>query len=503
MSNNEDNIPVIVGVGQINDRPENPLDGLNSVELMAEALKAADQDAGGNWLDDADTLLVVANLSFAELGNPLPLVAELLDIAPAIQRKSSDPKGDSPIRFLNEAANAILAGDSTIALVTGGEALVTAGAQAKAAVAAGKPPPPNALAAAAAAGTSPRIKYGLGLPTHVYALYENAMRADRGLSIDEAQQESADLWSGMSQVAAANDDAWIRDGLDAAAIRTPAPHNRMVAFPYTKLMVANAAVNQGAAFIVTSLSEARRRGVPEDRLVYVGYGAAAHEPDEVLDREALVDSRAIRATMTEVLAENDLTVEAIDKVEFYSCFPAVPKMAMRAIGWPSGKPITVTGGLTFSGGPIGNFMSHAVAKMVEQLRGSDEVGLLFANGGYATTSHAIIVSGDIGRAATEARDFDVQAKADAGRGEAPSYIDTFDGPGVIESYTINYGRDGSPSEGLIVGRSPDASQRFLAVVPGDDQAGIDRLLGSAGEPIGSSGEVKSGQDGRNVWKFAG
>lgn len=503
MSTSEDNIAVIVGVGQINDRPENPLDGMNSIELMAEALKIADRDASGGWLPDADSLMVVANLSFGELGNPVPLVCELLGIDPAQQDKSPYPMGDSPVRFLNEAANAVISGKSKIVLVTGGEALVTAGAQAKAAIAAGKPPPPNALAAAAAAGNSPRIKYGLGLPTHVYALYENAMRADRGLSIDDAQQESADLWSGMSQVAAANDDAWIRKGMAAEDIRTASERNRMVAFPYTKLMVANAAVNQGAAFIVTSLGEARRRGIAEERLVYVGYGAAAHEPDEVLDREALVDSLAIRATMTEVLAANDMTVDEIDEVEFYSCFPAVPKMAMRAIGWPSGKPITVTGGLTFAGGPIGNFMSHAVAKMVENLRGSDKVGLLFANGGYATTSHAIVIGGSAQRAATEARDFDVQDKADAGRGEAPTYIDAFNGAGVIESYTINYGRDGSPSEGLIVGRSPDGAQRFLALVSGEDQAGIDRLLGSAGEPIGSDGEVKAGEDGRNVWTFAG
>ncbi|MFT6610008.1 MAG: acetyl-CoA C-acetyltransferase, partial [Qipengyuania sp.] len=43
-----ENIPVIVGVGQVNDRPENPGDGLDPIHLMAEALRRADANAGGD-----------------------------------------------------------------------------------------------------------------------------------------------------------------------------------------------------------------------------------------------------------------------------------------------------------------------------------------------------------------------------------------------------------------------------------------------------------------------
>src|SRR3546814_12904343 len=38
--------PVIIGVGQINDRPDDPDRGLDSLGLMVAALKAADADAG-------------------------------------------------------------------------------------------------------------------------------------------------------------------------------------------------------------------------------------------------------------------------------------------------------------------------------------------------------------------------------------------------------------------------------------------------------------------------
>ena len=67
-----DRIPVIVGVGQINDRPEQPGDGLDPVGLMAEALRRADADAnaGRGLLADCDSLAVVAQLGWPQL-NPV------------------------------------------------------------------------------------------------------------------------------------------------------------------------------------------------------------------------------------------------------------------------------------------------------------------------------------------------------------------------------------------------------------------------------------------------
>ena len=87
----------------------------------------------------------------------------------------------------------------------------------------------------------------------------------------------------MAQVAAETEGAWIRKGATPEEVITPGPENRPIAHPYTKLMVANASVNQGAGFIMTSLAEARRRGIASDRLVYVGYGAAAHESGNFLE----------------------------------------------------------------------------------------------------------------------------------------------------------------------------------------------------------------------------
>ncbi|MEY4240072.1 MAG: hypothetical protein RL339_2673 [Pseudomonadota bacterium] len=495
---NPDLLPVIVGVGQINDRPENPLEGRDPVTLMADALRAAEVDAGATLLADADWIGVVAQIAFPEITDASGPVAEALGAAHAQLVQSKGPNGDSPILLLNEAANKIGAGEIKIALVTGAEALRTAGAR-KAAAQGGKKV--DALRDA-----THRVKvgyaqsHGLVVPTDVYPLYENALRAALGQTLAEGQAESGEIWSRFSQVAASNPAAWIRKPVSAADVITPGDNNRPIAFPYTKFQVANAAVNQGAGFIVMAAGEARARGIPEDKWIYVGNGAAAHESNSFLARDGYVHSAGMEVSIRKTMELNQLTTADLAAVELYSCFPCVPKMARRVLGWPVDKAATVFGGLTFGGGPIGNYMSHAVASMVLKLRADGGTGLLFANGGYATHNHTIAVSTAPIPAASFPRAYDFQAEADALRGPVPELDQDYVGPATVESYTVFYDREGQPRAGVVVARTGEG-KRPLANVPASDAATIARLQGQGAEPVGASGTITAGEPLR-AWRFA-
>ncbi|MGN6689970.1 MAG: acetyl-CoA acetyltransferase, partial [Sphingopyxis sp.] len=363
MMTDPERIPVIIGVGQVNDRPEDPDQGLDSLGLMVAALEVAANDAGVP-LAEIDSLAIVDQISFHSLGKlPEPLAAAI-GAAPAIAYQSAAPHGDTPVRLLNEAANRIGAGEVKLAAVVGAEALRTAAGRA-AKAASGEDKSYNAVRQVATR-REPNYaqKHGLSAPVDVYPLYENATRAAWRQTLEEAQLESAEIWSRFSEVAAANDGAWIRKPASPADILTVDERNRPIAFPYSKLMVANSSVNQGAGFLVASLAEARRRGISEDRLIYVGMGAAAKEPASILHRDRYDGSVSMETSITRTLSLNAMTVEDFDCVELYSCFPCVPKMARRILGWPSDRPATVFGGLTFGGGPIANYMSHAVVSMV-------------------------------------------------------------------------------------------------------------------------------------------
>ncbi len=491
--------PVIIGVGQINDRTEDPFAAMDPVALMVAALQAADRDGEGGWIDAIDSLAVVDQISFRDINPVVDAVAAGLGIAPAHRIQTPKPMGDSPVRLLNEAANRIGAGESIVAAVVGGEALRTA---AKRAAASGGDVDHNAMRVRHR-GVAPiyRQRYGLTAPVDVYPLYENATRSAWGQTFAEAQAESGRIWSLFSQVAADNPSAWLRAPKSVDEIVTPSPANRPIAFPYPKLMVANSAVNQGAGFIVTSLAQARARGISDDRLIFVGHGAAAHEPDDVLARDSYAASAGMRVSLEQVLAANRLTIDQIDLAELYSCFPCVPKMARRIIDWPEDKPATVVGGLTFGGGPIGNYMSHAVAAMVDRLRvGDGQIGLLFGNGGFATYNHSIVLSRKPLPGVSFPHDFNCQAQADARRGPVPVVDEDYAGPGIIESYTVFYDRAGAPSAGVVVARNP-AGDRFLARVPGDDVAGIDFLTNAHADPIGTAGVAIVADNGLREWRL--
>jgi acetyl-CoA C-acetyltransferase len=175
-------------------------------------------------------------------------------------------------------------------------------------------------------------------------------------------------------------------------------------------------------------------------------------------------------------------------------------MARRVLGWPVDRPATVFGGLTFGGGPIGNYMSHAVVSMVQKLRsGGGRNGLLFANGGFATHNHTIVLGREPLAAASFPQDFDFQAEADAVRGAVPPTDELYVGPATIETYTVLYERDGSPKWGVIMARTPDGA-RTLARVPAQDAAGIAFLTDGRAEPVGSKGTILHDAGGLQVWR---
>ena len=496
-------IPVIIGAGQVNDRDEHgkPSLGLNSLGLMEAALRAADQDAGGGWLPTLDSLGVVDQISWPELGDVSAPLAKCLGANPRFCYKSAYGSGDSPLLLLNEAANRIGAGEIKVAAIVGGEALRTAARRAAMAAPAGAASSDNAVRALAMRrGPSYRHRYGLIAPLDVYPLYENAGRAAYGQTLAQGQDESAQIWAHFSEVAAGNSGAWLRRRVSAEEIKTVSAANRPMAFPYCKLMVANSSVNQGAGFLVTSLAEAQARGISDDRMIFVGKGAAAHEAVDLLARAGFAESPSMAVSLRKALELNELSTADLDHVELYSCFPCVPKMARRVIGWPLHAAATVFGGLTFGGGPVGNYMSHAVVSMVLALREGGRCGLLFANGGLATHSHSMVLSRVPFGPNCFPQNFDYQSEADAIRGPVPPVEEDYVGPATVETYTVFYDRDGSPRQGVIVARSMKGA-RFIAKVPDGDRAAIHWLTSGDQEPVGAAGTAIKGVDGDTWWRL--
>jgi acetyl-CoA C-acetyltransferase len=495
----DDRIPVIVGVGEIADRPNEITAGLEPLALLEQALKRAEQDSGGKLLGEIASLDVVNFLSW-RYREPEKQLSDRLGIKPA-HAYYGPVGGESPIRYLHEAAQRIARGECSVAAVCGAEAQSTATKAERAGLtlpwtpfARDVPEPKRG----AAFQKPMAVKLGVFSPVTVYPLYEAATSAHWGQTPREAMAESGQLWSTYSSVASQNPNAWLKQHFTPEEITTPTPDNRLIAWPYTKLMVANPTVNMGAAILITSLAKARAAGIARDRLVHIWGGASAEEPRDYLVRDQFFQSHPQNAVLNAVMDLAGGDGNAFDAIELYSCFPCVPKMARRTLGLGVDVQPTVTGGLTFFGAPLNTYMTHAACAMVRKLRNGAKLGLLYGQGGFVTKHHALVLSRQPPREAL-AQAASVQAEADRHRGAVPDFVTEADGKGSVESFTVIYGRTGDVDHGVVMLRTAQ-NARALARVPANDGATLAHLQNMDRTPVGSFGDIVNADDGVLEWR---
>src|SRR6201993_4544778 len=269
----EDRIPVIVGAGEVVDRPKDITHGKEPLALLEEALKRAEADSGAKLLGEIGSLRVVNFWSW-RYRDPEHLLAKRLGIAPT-HCYYGPVGGESPIRYLHEAAQRISRGECAVAAVCGAEAQSTATKAERAGITPPWTPFAHDVAEpkrGAAFQKPAAVTLGVFRPVTVYPFYEAATAAHWGQTPREAMAESGRLWSTYSDVAAQNPNAWLKRRFTPEEITTPSPDNRLIAWPYTKLMVANPTVNMGAAILMSSLAKARAAGIAEDRLIHIHGG---------------------------------------------------------------------------------------------------------------------------------------------------------------------------------------------------------------------------------------
>lgn len=445
--------PILVGVAQLEQRIDDPTAGKEPYQLMIDAVRQAADDAGApSLLTEAGSVRVIRGIWPYQ--NPAKAVAEAIG-NPSAQTMMSQFGGNFVQTAVNRSALDIQGGKQEVVIITGAECGNTQAKARRAGVDLAWAPLPGAPDEMLGEDKDMRHQaekmLRIGAPIQIYPLFENALRHHLGLGIPEHLERISELWAGFSRVAAENPHAWIREPKTAEEIRTISPANRPVSFPYPKLMNSNNNVDQGAALIMCSESKARALGIPEEKWVYPWAGTDAHDHYYVSNRDNLYTSPAIRIAGRRVLELAGLTPADLDMVDVYSCFPVAVQIAAAEIGLDTSKPLTITGGLTFAGGPLNNYVMHSIARGVELARQQrDAKCLITANGGYLT-KHAF----GIYSATPPSRPFqhqDVQSEVDA----TPSREVALDytGDATVESYTVMYGAEG-PSIGHVVCRLPD------------------------------------------------
>lgn len=511
-----DNTPILVGSGQYVDRdPPAAETSLSPAEMAAEVARRALSDAGASG-DLAATVDVLAVARLFEhsvkdtvmwpnpfgCSNNMPWsVANRIGVKPT-RAIYAEVGGETPQRLVNQMAEAIHAGEIRSAVLTGAEALATIRNAKRAGIeldwnedVAGEfedlwPDDPMS--------SSYERHHGITFPIQVYALFDQVRRHEMGLGADAYRQDIGRLFAPFSAVAAANPYAQFPTARSVDEFATYSTQNFPLCEPYAKWMVAQDAVNQGAAVVMTSVGLARELGIAQAHWIYLRAYADVDELP-VIERPRLASSAAQGLALARVLEDAAVAIDDIELIDLYSCFPIAVSSACEHLGLPTdgSRALTLTGGLPCFGGPGNNYSLHGIAEVVRQLRGKPQGhALVAANGGYLSKHSAGIYSRTLA-GAWQVR----SSAAERRQAKAPSEVNVVEaaaGLATIESYAAVYAR-GAPSGGFIVGRLAENQGRFLAVAaPDDDPA---RALLFSDEPIGRTVRVQS-NDGLNTFTAA-
>ena len=483
----DERTPILVGVAQANQRDDtqNPQE---PVDLMCARAEEAAHDAGGAALiERIDSIGIMQGIW--PYRDPGALLKKRLgnDGARVQIRPIGGNEGQD---LILESLADIQAGRSDVALVTSAETMRTRRRDRKAKrethysgdVGDGSV---DALFFQGKPMLSPHeVASGMGLATVFYAMIENAIRHERRQSFHEHQEEIATLWSSLSEVASHNPHAWVSEAKTPQIIGTRSADNRPITHPYPKWMTSNIDVDQSAALFLTSVGTARALGIESDRWVFPWSGTRAHDHWFPSQRDRIHASPAMHIAGRKALELADLQAEQLAWIDLYACFPAAVQVAQGEIGLPIDRVPSVTGGLTFFGGPFNSFTVHSVARMMELAREDrEEIGFVSGVGGYFTKHSFGVYSGS--PPPSPYRFESPQEEVDA----LPRRSEDADFKGIaeIEAYSIKYADDGSPAYSVACALTPEGRRTWVR----SEEDGIAEVF-EAHDLCGVQAEVSAG-----------
>lgn len=445
----QERTPVLVGVAQLLQREDDPRVAKPPLQLMIEAVRQAMEDAEAPGLiDKVSSIRVIQGIWGYR--NPAVSIAEELG-ATSVETGLSVMGGNHVQLVLNQSALDIQAGLRDVVILCGAECGRTLGRAQKAGLELdwleGRG---EESTASGSRESGPDIEYGdarwtrheaemaLGIerPVQYYSMFEVALRHHNGESVPGHLDRISKLWARFSEVARDNPSAWIRRPYTAQEIRTLSPKNRPITFPYPLLMNANMRVDMGAALVLCSVGQARALGIPESKMVFPLSGSDASDHYFVSERDNLHSSPAIRIAGARALELAEVEVDELDWIDLYSCFPSAVQVAANELGISQERALTVTGGLTFGGGPLNNYVMHSIARTVELLRANPGGRALVSANGGMLTKHSFGVYGSE-RPRRGFRHQNVQSEVD--RTLKRRIAVDYRGPAEIEAYAVGFG----------------------------------------------------------------
>lgn len=464
--------PVLVGVAAVQQKLDDYRQALEPIALMERSLRDAAVDAGcTDLLHRADEILVPKSMwSYSDPGR---LLANALGATGATTLLAE--LGILQQSLLLRACQRIAAGEAGVVFVTGGEARHRSVCAGK--VGAEAPEtrqqgvePDITLRPQDEMWSSVETDSGLGMPVGYYAILDSALRFKQGLSVSDHRDQMARMYERLSQIAADNPDAWFDQEMPSEVIREHSPANRMLAFPYTKFHNSQWNVDQAAGLIFCSVEIAQELGIDRSKWIFPRAFTESNLMSVVASRKDLGASPGFRIAGQVAMELAGVSLNQIRLCELYSCFPYALRVQLHEFGMDQNRNVSVTGGMTFGGGPLNNFVFQAMVRMAKLLRQNpSETGFVTAVSGLLTKQACALWSATPGLKGWAFEDVTERVRQVS---ETCDLVANYSGEGVVAGYTVLY-RGSDPWRAVAVLDVP-GNRRTVAY--SEDSHLIERML---------------------------
>lgn len=439
--------PIVVGAAEIVHRDGPGFVPVSATDLMIEAVaRALDATGAPTEIGAIVGSVAVPHGTWTE-ADPGRAVATAIG-APTARTIRSE-LGVLQQSLLSRAATDVISGAVEVAVVVGGEnrwsgvfAAKSGGEVPAAPRAAIESEPDETIAPKEMVISTIEIERNLTTAAHQYAIIESALRHHLGRSVGAHQRELGDLWARFAEIAAQAPAGWDTRAMSAEAIAFESDTNRMIAAPYPKWLISQWNVDQAAALVLTTVGTATRLGLDDSSWVFPWAMVESNAVIPMPERAELHRWPASQVVAVRALERSGVTLDEVDPVDLYSCFPAAVEVQAREIGLSTERDLTLTGGMTFGGGPFNNYALQGAAAMVRVLRESPDprIGLTSAVSGLLTKPAVTVWSNRPPRAPFVA--LDVAEEAAAATTRRPVDADRC-GRGVVVGATVVPDRSGA------------------------------------------------------------
>jgi acetyl-CoA C-acetyltransferase len=478
-----DSTPIVVGAAEVVHRPGPEFQPCSATELLIETARLAlDQSGSAAALAARVGEVLVPHGTWSE-SDPARAIADAVGALDA--RTVRSELGVLQHTLLVRAFTSVAEGRLDAVIVAGGENRWSGVHAAKSGGAVPDPPfaslgePDEVIAPAEMVISTIEIERNLTTAAHQYAIIESALRHRLGRSIDAHQAALGSLWEGFAAVAAQAPGAWNQQAMRAEDIAVASEANRVIAAPYTKWLISQWNVDQAAALVVTTVGVARELGIDEERWVFPLATGLSNLVIPMPERDEIHRWPASGIAGRAALEAAGVALDEIDLVDLYSCFPAAVEVQAAELGFDLARPLTITGGMTFSGGPYNNYSLQGAAAMVTALTNgpADTIGLTSAVSGLLTKPSVTLWSNAAPRNAYTCVDVTDQARSvTAVRTVDPDLV----GAATVVGATVIPGRSGDLTTVAVV----ESADGVRSVVQSSEHAVGERFL--IKDPVGAA-----------------